>query len=123
MGEPWDRDDMRKVHAGILAQQECTLDLSEAFWWQVEAQIPQTLDLGRGNLGRTILLKAFAVLALVEEVVHETVPAVFRDAGDYADDSPDDDAGEAGSSGRNLPAATDRASLEDTTGAVDKALD
>lgn len=119
LGEPWDREDMRKVHAGILAQQaEYVLDLSEGFWWQVENQIPQTLDLGRSNLGRMILMKVFAVLSM--EVEHEPVPAVFRDAGDYADDSPDSDAGTESTPRGNVPATADGTTASDSAGAVEK---
>ena len=99
LGEVWDREDMAKLHAAILALQgqppdaEYQLDVGEGFLWQVEAQVPQTLDLGRSNIGRRILLKVFAALSVQKEGNHEPVPAVFRDACDYADDLAGSDAG------------------------------
>ena len=118
LGEVWDREDMAKLHAAILALQgqppdsEYQLDVGDGFLWQVEAQVPQTLDLGRSNIGRRILLKVFAALSVQEEGGYEPVPAVFRDvngwaidapherddASDYADDLAGSDAGAEGKS-------------------------
>ena len=87
-GAEWDRDDMMHVHAAILnllgrpSTDTEILDMNEGFLWQIENQVPQNLDLGRSNIGRSILSKVFKALQVVEEQedAPEDVPAVFRDA-------------------------------------------
>ena len=112
LGEPWDRDDMRKIHNGILAvsaqQQEAEheVDVSEGFLWQMENQVPQTLDLGRSNIGRRILLKVFAALNL-EVVCEEPIPGIFRDYDPGADDAgPNGHSGPEGGAWGDLPSTT-----------------
>ncbi len=109
LGEPWDRDDMRKVHSSILLltnkppDTEHELDVSDGFLWQMENQVPQTLDLGRSNIGRRILVKVFA--ALNSEVGYEEpIPAIFRDYDAGPDDpGPDGNTGAEGSAWGDLP--------------------
>ena len=109
LGEPWDREDMRKVHNGILSlaarspDAEHELDVSDGFLWQMENQVPQALDLGRTNIGRRILVKVFAALNL-EVGYEEPIPAIFRDFDPGPDDAgTDGDAGAEGGSWGDLP--------------------
>ena len=95
---------MLKVHQALLnlvdkpPDTEYELEFGRGWFLQVEAQVPQTLDLGRSNIGRRILLKVFAALSVQEEGNHEPVPAVFLDASDYTDDLAGSDAGAEGKS-------------------------
>jgi hypothetical protein len=124
LGEPWDREDMRRIHVAILEaitkpNEEVEVELGEGFWWLVENQVPQTLDLGRTNLGRRILIKVFAALSGTEEE-EDDIPAVFRDSDYDADDRTDDSPGEAGEAGGNLSSAADGATCQDSAGTVKK---
>jgi len=89
-GAPWDRDDMAEVHRGLLrlhgqpAAATWPIPASIGFLWQIENQVPQSLDLGRSNLGRSILMKVFRALH-EEGGSYEDIPAVFRDADAYED--------------------------------------
>ena len=100
-GVVWDRDDMRLIHHGLLAldgkppEDEYRLECTEGLLWQIEAQVPQSLDLGRSNRGRTILLKVMKLLNEEAESVLTPVPEIFwgamfsdpvNDPNDYADE-------------------------------------
>lgn len=110
-GEPWDREDMGRIHQAILELQggpagaTAAMEVSLGLLWQIEAQVPQSLDLGRSNLGRTILLAVFHALHDgAEEVGYEDVPACFRDADAGADPAgAGGDAGAAPLAGGDLP--------------------
>lgn len=118
LGAEWDKDDMKMVHAAILFLQGkdafTTIDIecSDGLLWQMENQIPQTLDLGRTNRGRDILLKVFAAIQVTEEETYEEpIPDVFRrsfgDADPCEDDpSADDNAAEESSAGCDLSRST-----------------
>ena len=110
LGEVWDREDMARIHGAILAltggpaAATHALEVSDGLLWQIEAQVPQTLDLGRSNLGRHILLAVMRALQRTE--VRDELPAVFRDLDPGADVAgPDRDPGAAAESGGDLPAA------------------
>ena len=85
-GVVWDRDDMRLIHSGLLAlegkppEDEYRLECTEGLLWQIEAQVPQSLDLGRSNRGRNILLKVMKLLDEEAESVLTPIPAAFRGA-------------------------------------------
>jgi hypothetical protein len=128
LGACWDNDDMRKVHAGILVlsdkppDAEHALDVGDGFVWLMENQIPQTLDLGRSNLGRRILLKVMAALCLEDEYPVQPIPDIFRALGAEPEGDDDDgrdecasaddtgtdgDAGEASTTSNRMSTATD----------------
>ena len=94
-GEAWDRDDMRLIHSGLLAlegrppEDEYKIDCTEELLWQIEAQVPQSLDLGRSNRGRAILLKVFKLLDEEAEDVLTPIPAVYF-KGFHLPDFPDE---------------------------------
>lgn len=83
-GAAWDKDDMRLIQSGILAlegqspESEYRLECSEGLLWQIEAQVPQSLDLGRTNRGRVILSKVFKLLDEEAEDVLTPLPAIYR---------------------------------------------
>ena len=101
-GECWDQEDMRMIQQGILALTSPTdeqvsqvglplgwaLPASEGLLWQIEAQVPQTLDLGRSNIGRSILMKVFALMNKEEEDVRTPIGIPFINA--FGDDDPND---------------------------------
>ena len=97
LGAEWDKDDMKRIHGAILTltgQQPNTtedLEASDGLLWQIENQVPQSLDLGRSNLGRNILLKVFTAIQSMEEVDEESIPDVFRNAYSGEDDTESDD--------------------------------
>ena len=115
LGAEWDKDDMKRIHAAILnlvgrsGLDTEELEASDGFLWQIENQVPQTLDLGRTNVGRSILLKVFAAIQSLEEADYEEpIPDVFRNAYSSEDDTePDDYAGAESESRGSVPAATD----------------
>ena len=120
LGAEWDKDDMKRIHGAILTltgqQPEATEDLEagDGLLWQIEHQIPQTLDLGRSNLGRSILLKVFAAIQSMEEDHEEPIPDVFRNAYASEDDTESDDyAAAEGESRGSVSAAADRATGQD----------
>ena len=120
LGEEWDKDDMKRIHGAILTligQQPNTtedLEASDGLLWQIENQVPQSLDLGRSNLGRSILLKVFTAIQSMEEVYEEPIPDVFRNAYSGEDDPESDDyAAAEGESRGSVSAAADRATGQD----------
>lgn len=84
-GAVWDREDMGRVHQAILSldgaypDKTAPLEVSTGFLWQIENQVPQSLDVGRSNLGRKILTAVFRALHEAETEVRDEIPAVFRD--------------------------------------------
>ena len=120
LGEEWDKDDMKRIHGAILTligQQPNTtedLEASDGLLWQIENQVPQSLDLGRSNLGRSILLKVFTAIQSMEEVYEEPIPDVFRNAYSGEDDTePYDSAGTESESRGSVPAAADGTTGQD----------
>ena len=94
-GECWGRDDMRLIQQGILGLTAEPVDnvgwglpVTEGLLWQIEAQVPQSLDLGRTNMGRNILMKVFALLNKEEEDVLTPIGSPFVNA--FGDDDPND---------------------------------
>ena len=127
LGNEWDKEQELKIHAGILALQGRPpetvepVDFDEDFLWQIENQVPQTLDLGRSNLGRSILLKTFAALQAIEEEKNyeEPIPDVFRNA--YPDEDctvSDDHPGETSIPWGDLPRSAANPPREDPAGAI-----
>ena len=115
-GAEWDQPDMKRIHSAILShigkQPDATEDLEvgEGLLWQIENQVPQTLDLGRSNIGRSILLKTFKAIQELEETDDdvEPIPSAFRNAYASADSpSPDDYPREAGVAWRDLPGSAE----------------
>lgn len=118
-GEPWDRDDMAAVHKAIVSlvdaypDKQAALEVSTGFLWQIENQVPQSLDLGRSNMGRKILIEVFRALHHEEGAEYVTaIPDVFRDANTHEDDTGTDDSAGA----KAEPRGDLRTAEEGTTG-------